>query len=136
MNRKISSLSHKRDSYSLYFFYWPHSPLYIGKHLQTIKVLPWKYRQSLRGVSAIWEIFIVFVFFSLSFLLRAMGIGHGLGIRVRVAVWDMDEKVVSCFSSVFIPLSYLRLDNNFFYISFVSPFTVFRFLHFFLGRGV
>lgn len=63
-----------------------------------------------------------------------MGIGHGLGIRV--AVWDMDEKVVSCFSSVFIPLSYLRLDNHFFY-QFCQPIHCSPFSPFlFRARGV
>lgn len=71
-------------------------------------------------------------FFPLIFLLRAMGIGHGLGIRT--VAWNMDEKVVFCFSSVFILLSYLRLDNYFF-LSVSSAHSLFSIFSPFLFRA-
>lgn len=133
MNRKISSLSHKRDSYSLYFFSWPHSPLYIGKHLQIIKVLPWRYRQSLRGVSAIWEIFIVFVCFFPSFFYGQWELAMDSVSGWLSGIWT--KKLFLVFLvSLFHFHTFVWI--TFFFISFVSPFTIFRFLPFFLGRGV
>lgn len=74
VNKKISSLSHKRDSCSLYFFLGPLSVVYrkASTNHQCTTIPPWRYRQTLRGVSVIWEFFIVFVFppcFSSVFLL-------------------------------------------------------------------
>lgn len=134
MNRKISSLSHERDSCSLYFFFLAPSPLYIGKHLQTIKVLPWIYRQSLRGVSVIWEIFIVFVFFPSSFCYGQWELAMDSVSGRLPGIWT--KKLF------FVFLLSLFYFHTFVWITIFSyqfrlPIHYFPFsLHFFLGRGV